>query len=112
MTGKTDEYYFKKVLEHIDLVIKYTQGKTYDEMFSDSQDADGICFRLVQIVEQIKNISSSFIDEHPEIPWNKIVGFRNRIVHDYGSTDYTTVYEVVTKDVYQLKDLFNNVLKN
>lgn len=105
MMSQPNEYYLKKALEHLNLVIQYTQGKSYQEMFSNLQEADGICFRLVQLVEQIKNLSTKFFLHHPEIPWNNIFGFRNRIVHDYGSTDYTTVYEVVTKDIYQLKEI-------
>ena len=110
MTSKPNEYYIEKALFSIDLVIQYTKGKTYEEMFSNPQDADGICFRLVQVIEQIKNLPSAFFDSHKEIPWNNIFGFRNRIVHDYGSTDYSTVYEVVTEDIYQLKEILTKAL--
>ena len=58
------------------------------------------------MVEKIKNLSVEFKEIHTEIPWGQIIGFRNGIVHEYGKTDYTTVYEVVTRDVYQLKELF------
>ena len=34
------------------------------------------------------------------------MGFRNGIVHEYGKTDYSTVYEIVSRDIYQLKELF------
>ena len=44
-------------------------------------------------------LSLSFKEQHPEIRWNDIIGFRNRIVHDYGKTDYAIVYEVIANDV-------------
>ena len=34
----------------------------------------------------------------------EIVGFRNGIVHDYGKTDYTIVYDIISKDLFILKD--------
>ena len=67
-------------------------------------------FRLIQLVENIKNISLEFKNNHQEIEWGKIVGFRNGIVHEYGKTDYTTVYEVISKDIYDLKELFEKNL--
>ena len=58
------------------------------------------------MVKKIKNLSVEFKEIHTEIPWGLIIGFRNGIVHEYGKTDYTTIYEVVTRDVYKLKELF------
>lgn len=63
------------------------------------------------MIAQFRNIYPSFFVNHPEIPWNNIIGFRNRIVHDYGSTDYSTVYEVVTEDIYRLKEVLIEALK-
>ena len=60
-------------------------------------------FRLVQLIENVKNISSAFKEGHPEIPWGEIIGFRNGIVHEYGKTDYLTVYETITQDLKQLE---------
>ena len=33
------------------------------------------------------------------------MGFRNGIVHEYGKTDYTIVYEVTTKNLFPLRDV-------
>lgn len=63
-------------------------------------------FRMIQLVENAKNISAEFKDEHSEIKWHKIVGFRNGIVHEYDKTDYTIVYEIIVKNLIELKNLF------
>ena len=60
------------------------------------------------MIEQIKHLTPLFRQEHPSIPWGDIIGFRNGLVHEYGKTDYTTVYEVVNRDIYELKELFEN----
>ena len=106
MGNKPDSYYFEKILIDINAIIKYTKDKSYEEFISDDQLIDAVMFRLVQMIENIKNISAEFKQEHNEVPWGDIMGFRNGIVHEYGETDYTTVYEVISKDIYQLKDLF------
>jgi uncharacterized protein with HEPN domain len=63
-------------------------------------------FRLIQLVEHIKNFSDDFKKDHNYIPWGDIIGFRNGIVHEYGKTDYSIVYEIITIDLKELKELF------
>lgn len=106
MASKSNSYYMQKALIEIDAIIRYSKDKSYEELISNEQTIDSIMFRLIQLVENIKNLSLEFKNDHPEIPWGEIIGFRNGIVHEYGAVDYTTVYEIVTKDIYDLKKLF------
>ena len=67
-------------------------------------------FRLIQLIENIKKLSNNFKEQNNEIPWGKIIGFRNGIVHEYGKTDFTIVYETVTNDLDQLIKVFEAAL--
>ena len=106
MGSKQDSYYLNKALTDINAIIRYTRNLSYDEFVSDEKTIDSVMFRLIQLIENIKNISDNFKQDHLEVPWGKIIGFRNGIVHEYGSTDYSTVYEIISKNIYELKDLF------
>ena len=70
----------EKALSDIEVIISYTKNKTYEEIMSDGLLVDGIMFRLIQLIENIKNISEEFKASHSEIPWGDIMGFRNGIV--------------------------------
>ena len=107
---KNDFYYFSKIIEDINTIKKYLNNASYEQFLSDNQLIDAIMFRLIQLVENTKNISPEFKNEHSEIKWGEIIGFRNGIVHEYGKTDYTTVYDVITKDLDVLKELFERYL--
>lgn len=106
MGNKSDAFFMKHALAEIELIKKFTFGLSYNEFMSDIETIYATMFGLQQLVEHIKNISLEFKEQHCEIPWTDIVGFRNRIVHEYGKTDYATVYDTITKDIYQLKELF------
>lgn len=107
---KNDSYYFSKIIEDINTIKKYLNNASYEQFLNDNQLVDAIMFRLVQLIENTKNISTEFKNEHSEIKWGDIIGFRNGIVHEYGKTDYTTVYDVITKDLDVLKELFEQYL--
>lgn len=108
---KNDRYYIEKSLNEINTLIKYTEGITeYEQTISDGETLDAVMFRLVQLIELIKNLSDVFKQSHPQVNWGDIVGFRNGIVHEYGETDYSIVYEIITRDIYDLKELFESCL--
>ena len=101
---KDDNYYIKNVIENIDIIISYTKGLSYDEFVDDLKNVDSVMFRLIQMVENIIHISSEYKKMHSNINWGQIIGFRNGIVHNYNKTDYSIVYEIISKDIYILKE--------
>ena len=106
---KDDKYYASKSIEHITLIQKYSKNLTYEEFIEDQLVNDSIMFRLIQLVENIKNISQEFKDQNPQIPWGDIIGFRNGIVHEYGHTDYHSVYNILHGDILELKNVLEKV---
>ena len=106
---KDDSYYARKAIENIEAIGRYVNGKSYDEFIADAELMDATMFRLIQMIESVKNISPRFKENHVEIPWGDIVGFRNGIVHEYGKTDYRTVYETITMDIQELKQALQEI---
>ena len=108
---KTDYYYIVKIIEDIDAVQKYMGTLSYEEFNVNEIVIDAVLFRLIQMTENIKKLSKEFKDKYRDIQWNQIIGFRNGIVHDYGNTDYTIVYDIATQDIVNLKDTIKGELE-
>jgi uncharacterized protein with HEPN domain len=47
----------------------------------------------------------------PEIPWHKIVGMRNVLVHGYFDIDTDIVWDAVARDVPALKPAIERLLR-
>ncbi len=109
---KDDKYYMKKAIKEIETIQSYTSDMSYEEFEDDELTIDAVMFRLVQMVEHIKKISKEYRDEHDDIKWVQIFGFRNGIVHDYGRTDYTVVFEIIKNDLPVLKSEFRKAVQN
>lgn len=109
---KDDRYYIIKVIENIDAVVSYTRDLSYIDFVNNYIVIDAVMFRLIQMAENISHISNYYKMLHTEIRWGQIIGFRNGIVHNYGSVDYSIVYEIISKDIIDLrKVLSQTVLK-
>ena len=56
--------------------------------------------RLVEIIGEATNrVSQVTIQKYPNIPWQQIIGMRNRLVHGYDVIDYDLLWDTVTNDL-------------
>jgi uncharacterized protein with HEPN domain len=62
-----------------------------------------IIHHLQIIGEAAVKISDDFQEQHPDIPWPKIIGMRNILVHDYFRIDINAVWAVMENDIPQLE---------
>jgi len=54
------------------------------------------------IGEAVKRLSEEFRAQHPEIPWARIAGMRDKLIHQYDAVDLDEVWKTVTKDIAPL----------
>lgn len=109
--SKDINYKINKVIDEINVIILYRGDMSFEEFIKDEHNIDSIMFRLIQMVESIKLLPLELKERHPEIMWGDIIGFRNGIVHEYGQTDYSIVYEIITKDIVLLKEVLLSELE-
>jgi len=89
---KNPHIYIRHILENIEKIQRYIEGITYEDFCSDEKTADAVLRCLEIIGEAAKKVPSDFKEKHPEIKWREIEG-----------VDYTTIWEVVTKELPILK---------
>lgn len=109
--NKTARYYLEKILYDIEFCIKNLENETLDDFDSDEVLSSAISFKFVQISENVKKLPEIAYKMYPNIPWIKISGLRNRIVHDYGSIQLDIIYNTVKEDLPNLKKELKLVLE-
>jgi uncharacterized protein with HEPN domain/predicted nucleotidyltransferase len=102
--------YIEDMIEFCGRVLEYTSGLDQTAFVADSRTNDATMHNIALIGEAAANIPNAVRDAHPQIPWSRIIGTRNRIIHGYLSVDDDTVWEILREDipglVPQLKALF------
>ena len=96
--------YLQDIWESISAIEEYAQLLSEDEFYSNRLVQDAIVRRLEIIGEAAKNIDDNFRDRYPQIPWKKIAGMRDVIAHEYFGVRLDRVWDVVRKDLPDLKE--------
>lgn len=109
---KDDEYYVKRIVEYIEFAIEYSNSmkKKNKNMKPNDQDSDGVVYKICQIREEIKNLSEEYINNHTELHEHlkKLIGFRNRLIHDYANVSYDYFDEILDLNLPELKTLLEH----
>lgn len=103
MNRKTDSAYLKHILDCITDCQKHTKSISEEYFYKDELIHTFVIHKIQIIGEAANQLSDEFKESHPEIPWFKVVGMRNKIVHDYLEVDLNAVWDTLKKDLPELK---------
>lgn len=99
------------ILDEASEACKYTDGLSFDEFLRDGKTARAVIRSIEVIGEAASKISTEFRQEHPNIPWQKIIGMRNRLIHVYFDIDFNIVWQTVKENLPSLIVQLRTVLK-
>ena len=58
-----------------------------------------VYYCLIGIGEALKEVPSDVLGSEPNVPWESVIGIRNRLVHSYWRIDDDIVYDVATLEL-------------
>ncbi len=102
--------YVQDMLECIEKVEGYCAGVTADEFAANTLLQDAVFRRLEVIGEAAKHVPQAVRSRHPDIPWRRISGLRDVLIHQYPGVIVERVWQVATVDLPTVKPHLLQVL--
>jgi len=103
--------YASDMLESMARIERYVKGLSYNEFVRSEIVIDAVIRNLEVMGEAAKNVPDEVKDAHPEIPWKRIVGLRNIVIHDYLGIDLENIWRIATKNIPEVRPLVARLLE-
>jgi uncharacterized protein with HEPN domain len=112
MSSKPRKWKFRirHILEAIATAQSYVRGMTFENFQRDTKTVDAVITRLMIIGEATRSVPEEVQAAHAEVPWHKMQGLRNVIVHEYDRVDLGILWNVVQLDLPPLVPLLQAIL--
>ncbi len=93
-----------------DKVVRYTKGRSKDDVFTDDVRLDAVLLNLHVIGEAVKKLPQDLRSRHPDVSWREIAGLRDFIAHAYFALDLNIIWDAVTSDVPEPRDAVKRII--
>ncbi len=107
---RTVAVYIEDMLDATEKALSFTNGLDRDRFLENEEKVLAVT-RLLEIIgEAAKNVPDTVRAGHPDIPWRKITGTRDRLIHAYFQVDADQVWRTVEEDLPPLRTSLQRIL--
>ena len=106
-----DRERLEHILESIDRVLNYAEGKSKEELTSDDMQFFGVVKNIEIIGEAAYKLSKQFRKRYSKTPWDDIIRMRHVLIHDYYLIDEDAVFYVIEDNLKPLRVQITEYLK-
>jgi len=104
--------YLADILESALEVETFIAGMSYDKFLRDRKTINAVIRSLEVMGEAAKHVPEEIRVNYPEIPWKRMAGMRDKLIHEYAGVDLETVWDVATEELPALKPMLERLKDN
>ena len=105
-----DQAYLQDILASALAAQEYIHGLSREAFLGLREKQDAVIRALEVIGEAARRLSQQSKDAISEIPWSKLTGMRNILIHQYDNVDLDLVYDTVMESLPPLIAQIRNIL--
>lgn len=104
--------FVEDILDGMEKAETLLEGVSFSQFETDFRINFAVVRALEIIGEAVKRLPEDLYHKYPDIPWKGMAGMRDRIIHGYDNVDLQIVWDVVKRDIPQIKPVITQILKD
>lgn len=101
---RDDTVFLRHILDAIQRTRQHLRDVSQEQFWQNDLVQDAVIRQLEIIGEASRNLSDDLRSAHSQVPWEQIIGLRNKLIHAYFSVDLSIVWEIANDDLPALEE--------
>ncbi len=107
---KNYKFYCSHIAKENEFLLRETNAMTFKDLENDELKQRAFIRSLEIIGEAAKSIPDGEKPGHPDIPWRKITGMRDKLIHEYFGVNLALVWSAIRDEIPKLKISIDKLL--
>ena len=104
------QLFVKDIIAAMKAIEQFAEGLSLNEFKDDDRTSSAVIRKFEIIGEATKYIPESVKGTYPEVPWKRMAGMRDRLIHAYFGIDYQLVWDTIQREIPELKPRLEKIL--
>lgn len=109
--NRNSKLFLTDILESLEKIELFTLNIDYENFISDVKTKDAVLRNIEVMGEASKYIPDEIRKLYPKIPFKKIAGMRDKLIHDYLGINYKLIFETIKTRFPELKEIVKESVK-
>lgn len=98
------------IIDSMDQISEYTDQIRQEEFKENRLIQDAVVRNFEIIGEAAKNVSDQTRERFSKIPWKKMAGMRDKLIHNYMGVDLDAVWNTIEEIIPSMRKKLNKVV--
>ncbi|RAK10301.1 uncharacterized protein with HEPN domain [Halanaerobium saccharolyticum] len=108
---RRDLLFLKDIIKAMNKIFNYTEKMTKEDFKKDDKTIDAVLRNVEIIGEAANKLSERIYEENKSVPWGRMIGLRNIVIHEYFGVDLNIIWQIVTVNLPETKPEIEEILK-